>query len=393
MRVLIIDCNLRYMNPMRNLLPYYLAQSGDDVVFYGPGYSSGQVLEDGLEKFLQSQESFDIEVRTVQAIPQDEIKSISKSFAKDKIEFYRKCNNFSFPVKDLVSFWSDKSMETVCARSRVLLLHQFDFQVMSEQLKDYLLDGFDMFVGLSGDFWDNHDYSKLNISNAYRHTRCWSDIINFAPSKVLGLPNFVASHEFDFNQHYYRNFDWSVVGTTYNNRKIVKQLFTHNSIKFSSGRTIRYTKLKLLEKAKLYPFKKRRNLDSLNHEFHYTLINSKYSYTCGSDLRMPVRKFFEIPAAGCTLVCTPCIGFKKLGFKDKENSFTCAPEEILDMNHYLSDSPELAQTVSDAGRNLVLRKHTADVRASQLRQGLKLLSQDKYRGSYWSNGDLIFADI
>lgn len=392
MRILIVDCNLRYMNPMRNLLPYYMSQAGDDVVFYGPGYSSGEVLEKGLERFVNSQEPFDVEIRTVQAIPAQIIDGISESFASDKLQFYRNTNNYTFRDQDLIAFWSDPSISAICAETRVILLHQFDFQVMSEEFKQYVLEGYDLIVGLNADFWDDHNYSDLNISNAYKHSKCWSDILESASSKVLGLPNFVAPHEFDFNPHIYRKTEWSVVGTTYNNRRIVKEIFANNSINYSTGRTWRYIKLKLLDKARMRPYKKRRNLDCLNHEFHYTLINSKHSYTCGSDLRMPIRKFFEIPAAGCTLVCTPCKGFEELGFIDRVNAVECLPDEVLDVCQYLSEEPEQAQRIADAGRKLVLQKHTADVRAHQLKRAVQLVRTKRYRGSHWSSGDLIFAE-
>ena len=392
MRVLVVDCNLRYMNPMRALLPFYISSSSEEVTFFGPGYCSSQDIDRGLVNFVEREGPFDIEVRTVQSLPSSIIDSISSNFVDSKLSFYKRSFAYTFKSHDLETFWRDKGLDRSFASKRVVLLHQYDFQAMTENFRDYVLTGFDLIVGLSREFWESHDYKALNLSNEYKHTNCWSEVLESSDEKTLGLPNFVAPHEFDFNHHSNRRYEWSVVGTTYKNRGLVKELFSENSISYTAGRSWRYMSLQLKERFKLNPFNSRRNLDVLNQEFQYSLVNPKYGYTCGSDLKMPIRKFFEIPAAGCTLVASPCSGFQNLGFIDSVNSIVCEPQDILDVAKELKHNPAKGQAIAKAGQRLVLEKHSVLKRSEQLWAAIRLVHRGKYKGAVWSNGDILFHD-
>jgi hypothetical protein len=391
MRILIVDANLRYVNPMRNLLPYYMAKAGDDVTFYGPGYSTTEELEAGLSAFASAHGPFDIDIRTVHGVTSNIMDEISSNFSATKLAFYKASYSYSFSDNDLRPFWQDTSLCDHFGETSVIMLHQFDFQVMTEEFKNHVLDSYDLIVGLNQDFWERHDYKSLNLSKTYKHTDCWSELLEVAKTKIVGIPNFVAPSEFDFNIHSNRKFDWSVMGTTYPNRGKVKKAFSKNSVNYTSGRTSRYMVHVLKHKLGLNPHNNRRTLDKVNANFHYSLINSRYSYTCGSDLRMPIRKFFEIPAAGCTLVCTPCIGFESLGFRNNVNAIACSPEEVLDVNQRLQSDPVQAQKIAQAGQQLVLEKHSINVRSEQLRKSIRLAHQKKYFGSTWLSGDLSFS--
>ena len=390
MRVLVVDCNLRYMNPMRALLPFYISSTEDDVVFFGPGYSSSEDIFGGLDRFVQREGPFDIEIRTVQSLPPAVTETITSNFSKDKLSFYKRSFSYHFSNEDLSAFWKDEGINRKFSGKRVILLHQYDFQAMSEVFRDYVLEGYDLIVGLSQEFWAHHNYDDMVLSNGYMHTSCWQEILDGARDKVLGLPNFVAPHEFDFNLHQNRLLDWSVVGTTYKDRGVVKQQLSNNSVKYTSGRTWRYYFIQIKNKLGINPFNSRRNLDILNQEFQYSLSQSKYGFTCGSDLKMPIRKFFEIPAAGCTLVASPCNGFQSLGFIDGVNALVCEPRRVGELGRYLANNPMHGQEIAKAGQKLVLTKHTIGKRSEQLWEAMRRIRAGCYSGSYWNQGDLLF---
>src|SRR5204863_6776366 len=56
-----------------------------------------------------------------------------------------------------------------------------------------------------------------------------------------------------------------------------------------------------------------------NLAFQRLLSRSKICITDGGMNNFPVRKFFEIPAAGALLVCWPATGMQSLGFEDGVN--------------------------------------------------------------------------
>ena len=51
----------------------------------------------------------------------------------------------------------------------------------------------------------------------------------------------------------------------------------------------------------------------------------------GEKILAPVRKFFEIPAAGAAMLCTPPVGFPGLGFRDGETHVEVEPEALPDI--------------------------------------------------------------
>ena len=378
------------MNPMRSLLPFYISKTRDEVIFFGPGYSTKQEIESGLGYFIERHGPFDLEIRTVQSLPPEIIDGIASNFDKNRLTFFKKSFCFQFDLSCLKNFWTGLGQEESTTEKKVMLLHNYDFQAMNSAFKGYLVDNFNLIVGLSEDFWDSHKYESLSISNQYRHTSAWTEILATAGEKVLGLPNFVAAHEFDFNALENRAHDWSIVGTSYNNRQVAKRVLSKHAADFISGRTLSYYSIMMKRRLGLRPLSSRKNLDLFNREFQLTLSASKFSYTCGSDLRMPIRKFFEIPAAGCVLVATPCNGFKELGFAGGVNSIVCEPTELGEVHTFLKKNPTTAQQIAKRGQHLVLNKHTITTRAEQLWHALRLLCNDRYFGSYWDNGDLIF---
>ena len=94
------------------------------------------------------------------------------------------------------------------------------------------------------------------------------------------------------------------------------------------------------------------SIDKINSGFRKGLLVCRYGYTCGAFIRGPIRKFFEIPAAGQVLVCEPFKGASNAGFIDRNTMLESAPEDILDVNNWLSKNPARAQ-IADNGMDMI----------------------------------------
>ena len=102
-----------------------------------------------------------------------------------------------------------------------------------------------------------------------------------------------------------------------------------------------------------------------------------------------MRKFFEIPALGSVLVCSPCSGFDGLGFKNGINSIIAEPNNVIELGKFLSKDLDYAQTIANAGRKLINDNHTVLARSKQLRSALDSFSTRNWFGGEWIDGKLV----
>jgi len=391
MRILVIDANVRYMNPMRNALPFYLSMLGD-VFFYGPGYCSSDIIMQGIENYVHNNGPFDVVIRTIQSV-QSRNRLVHEISYKNSIGYYKRSFNFEFDDLDLKKFWDEvPRIDSLSISScNVILLHQWDWQIAEENFCEYLIDEYDLIVGLNKDFViDISRYSKDHFVGYGNITTNWFNLVHAYEEKVIGLPNFVVTEEFDFNSLDSRKHLWSILGAPYSSRMKAKTALKENSIDLSDGKSAYSTYVKIMNKIGFNMYSDRRNMDIINRDFFNAMRGSKYNYTCGSLLKMPIRKFFEIPASGSLLVCDPCMGFEKLGFIDNENCIVCDPNALPSLTEELENSADCTQTIATAGRQLVKEKHTLNVRSQQLLKAIKLVVNKKYCGSEWFKGDLVF---
>lgn len=101
---------------------------------------------------------------------------------------------------------------------------------------------------------------------------------------------------------------------------------------------------------------------------------------------MPIRKFFEIPAAGAVLVCRPFHGFSALGFEDGVNCIVSEPERIADAHQRLTYDLDHAQQLATAGQKLVMERHSISARARDLSVIMKSIVEGNFAGSEWVGG-------
>ena len=158
-----------------------------------------------------------------------------------------------------------------------------------------------------------------------------------------------------------------------------------NNIKLQSKN---YIKLySLYSKLGGKPFSKYSLLKLYNNLFRVNIEKSRYAFTCGSALDIPIRKFYEIPALGTLLLCVPCKGFNELGFEDGRNCRAIKPSNLYEAIMELEGNSSLAESIASNGRNLVWKSHTASSRALQILMGCNAIKNRKFKGSSWINGE------
>ena len=124
----------------------------------------------------------------------------------------------------------------------------------------------------------------------------------------------------------------------------------------------------------------------LRGAYRREVTNSALTFTDGSGLEWPVRKFFEIPALGSALLCIPCNGFEALGFRDGDSAIATTPEAVVDdARRFLAD-PDHLRSIQQAGWRVVQSSHTVEARAPAFRSALQKVIAGTFSGSWWVQG-------
>lgn len=385
MKILILDCNVRYLNPTRNHLPVFLSLLGD-ACFFGPGYCSTEVLKAGLKEFVEKNGPFDVAVSTEHySGPSESKKNIGES-----ISFYRKAFSFNFDASDLKLFWDNKTYFHELPIFKVALFLQFDFQIISKKYCNHLSENYQLIAGFNEQYYRPlSEMSSVHKEGFDIVNDNWYEFVLGNKEKIVPIVHFIGDGEFVFCPIRSRKYDWSVPGASYHARKIATSTLKSSDVSMRNAKGILQKGAALSSRIGMRPYSHSFILELLNRTFSAAISDSRFAYTCGSALRFPIRKFFEIPALGSVLVCEPCHGFEGLGFIDGENAIICAPEQIGAVSRKLLQDLELAQHIASAGQRLVLEKHTLYVRAQQLREAFQAGFNGSYRGARWEKGDMV----
>jgi hypothetical protein len=98
-----------------------------------------------------------------------------------------------------------------------------------------------------------------------------------------------------------------------------------------------------------------------------------------------IRKYFEIPSRGTVSIGWECNGFSDMGFIDGVNFLIVkSNNEIKDILE--SYSLKKIQKIANEGRKLVWKNHSDWARRKQLLETFNLISEGKFKGSYWEKG-------
>jgi hypothetical protein len=381
-RILFLDADLRYLNATRDLISKALAGAGE-VVAYGPGFQSSEVLQVGLEKFICRHGPFDVVALTPHVVFAEGL--AGKSVA-ELAQFYRRAYAFRFAFADLGALVDMNAMARKLRVPRITFLLEMDYYNFDRDRIEKIKSVSDYIVGFGPGLWvKKAEMPDLHRESfASRATDQWADYLQERGDSVASMHHFVGDEEFSERPLSARSNKWAVLGVQYAARADAVDILRPYKVKIDTATR------KLIGGVRRIGLLRHETEFAIAHlqsSFRSNLKNSRYAFTCGSGLNMPIRKFFEIPAAGAVLVCKPFSGFVESGFVHGENCLVSKPRDLVDVHKWLEADLARAQRIADAGRGLVLRQHSVAARAQQFADTLSAIVDGSFAGGRWRAGE------
>ena len=379
-RILFVDVNASFVNPTRNLLPLALLAAGD-VRFFGPGYVSSECLARGLFSFMDQEGPFDAVISNTLVLFSDS--DDPARYASTLLASYA----YHGPQEDLLYLPIIAKQFAALNPPRIVILLENDFYNWTAREADKILSCADFFIGFGEEFSPllaelPHDQQERFAQSA---TDIWSTFSRENRQKIASHLHFVSDSEFLISPLSSRALPWSVMGVQYHARALARDALKRAGIDPVTDTKFRKF-ISLLKKTRVMRGEKRWVQKALNGSFMSRLAQTRYSFTCGSGLEMPIRKFFEIPAVGCLLVCRRFRGFEEAGFHDGVNCVVAEPDDLADVHFELSAHPERYEAMARQGQKLILEKHSIDARARDLSICLDAIVSNQFHGSHWVDG-------
>lgn len=362
-KALFVDINSSYLNPTRSSI-WHLLTAVFDLSFFGPGFSSEELLCQGLSSFIDKHGPFQYIFTT----PHIALCSWnSRSIDHD----YQRIFYFDFDHHQLAFVPSIRDqLLSFDTTQRIIFALDLDFWNLS-QSSIQILDSFSIIFGMGTNLWPTHTSHDVDIWKTKINTN-WSQYLMSNPSKVIDFPHFLTPFEFSFANYNYKSpLQWSVPGVLYNNRKRFLDLLKAKKASVSSSSFSR-----IVSKFRQWGLCSHRDFYLLNlsrHIYRKLITTSNFSYACGSSIGMPLRKFFEIPAFGSLLVCEPIPSLGWLGFKHMQNCVIMDsdnPSATIDLIHSLSETE--INNLTHSGQQHVLLNHSTYARSRLLKSSLRI---------------------
>lgn len=381
MKLLYIGICAKYINPTNSLLPATIALH-NEVVLYGPGYVSAEVLARGIERFVEEHGGFDL---VLSSRPGWEM-------GEADVAFLRRFTVSRVDMATVLPFAADvRAFLKKTDFLKVLFLTDLDVHAVSQSAIDGLKESGAWFVtwgqGFSRALSDLDVFSKEEFYARKANQSklgLWHAFSEECNSRFLSLGHFVAETEFDWGGLNERPYRISVPGQRYVRRREMEALLRANGIPLP--RAAAKPLFSLIDRIGVRPYANAALQTYYGVQFRELIANSQSAYTDGSGYERPIRKFFEIPALGTILLCTPFPGFEKLGFEHRKNALIVDPTDVLDVLEELKQFPEEACRIAAAGRDLIWNSHSAHARGSQLASCFGAIRAGVYQGSDWSDG-------
>jgi hypothetical protein len=391
MRILYIDPNIQQLNPTANLFPGLIESRFPDFSRYGPGFVEENILERGIISFIEFSGPFDVVIFGAGT------SFFNQSSAEDSKVAKAVCRTASgliFP-DSLSHFYADvrESCGDIPCSLKLLSALNLDYYASTQNQIDVLLENDISIIGPNHQFViaiedlpefalrEKHYQAKKSVFSDK-----WKDFLNDHPHKVVTAVHFVGPDEYCYDPLSMRSCEVAIPGVEYVLRKEAIQALSKSDYK---------TNLKIY--FKLYLIANKLGIPVFSHPillrlynllFQKTLFESKCIYTAKGGFGIPVRKFFEIPAAGCLMICSPPNSFKELGFEHNVNYINAEPSGLNEALEYWLDNPK-AQAIANAGQQLIKQKHSLSSRGDQIEKCIRAMVSGNYKGSHWRDGEFI----
>jgi len=390
LKILFLDLNIHYIAPTRNLVPSML-KNKFDVTIYGPGYTYEKILKDGLDEFYSKSGPFDFILASEHIIFYKN--DLKDNKGKSLFDIFSSNYVVRFQNTSLLNFFNDAFEFLKSTRvKKIITMFETDYIYLNhDRLK--ILDDLDCYMIAEGsDLIRPFKNSPNRKHEKYSHEikDDWAYFAKKNIRKIISIPHFVSESEFFYGNIQNRKKIINVPGVNYNNRKRALKILKKAKINLASkSHMILYS---LFTKLGFKPFSNPYLLKFYNNIFYESIINSKYCFSCGSTCEVTLRKFFEIPALGSLLILEPFNSegkqmLESLGYLEDQNFISCSADNLLDKINELEKNKEYAAEIAHNGQQLVIKNHSSIARSEQIYKSLDAISKDKFKGTFWDNGE------
>jgi hypothetical protein len=395
-RSLYVDIDLIHLNPTATYFPQLIEAAVPNVSFYGPGFSSPDALAKGLLAWIQNTGPYDV----IFIGPNSPIlaTTLDDDVVRRTLRHMRRFSAHGHADAQIVTFLEDlfAALPKVDIEHRVVTSLNFDYYAATpaqvQRLQDLnliLIGPNEQFVRPLADLPDfvvqekHYQRKKAGLSD------CWFDFLHAHPERVMTALHYVVPSEFSYTPIHLRRPVVAVPGVEYHLRKKANAELRRSGVRMASKWYFHL--FRILNRLGIPVYAHPMGLHMYNQGFQRTLKTSRYVYTAPGGFGFPVRKFFEIPAAGALFLCRPCTGYRELGFVDGVHYFSAEPDDLPGLLQ------ELARTgaghdVAISGRKVTANNHSLQARAQQVRRCLKALARGTYRGARWEQGNFVVME-
>ena len=397
MRILYVDVNAVHLNPTATYLPVLFGSSFEDVSCFGPGFISDFELSNGILKYIEKTGPYDVFVIGANIPILIEDKNLGISSSAEYLCRYT-CQQSRKPV--LISFFNDihRALADINIQIKIISTLNFDYYSATAKQVETLIKNDLIVLGPNEQFilplYELPDFARNEphyLRKLNRVSDVWREYISENPSKVITALHYVTDEELGFSSIDGRSEKVSIPGVAYYLRKEAKKILRSSNIKSESNWLFNF--YRVANKVGIPVYSNFYLQKLYNLAFRHKLMTRKYVYTARGVFGIPIRKFFEIPAAGAALICSPCNGFSDLGFKKDIHYIHSEPEELPSVIRQINGDAYKAQEIADKGRDLILSHHTISKRGEQIKMCLEAIANKSYQGSYWDNGEFFLKKI
>lgn len=395
MRVLYVDANAWHINPTASLLPALIRERFPYTRFYGPGFVDDAVLARGLLSFADRHGPFDVALLG----PGTPFLGDGEDADIGAVVYLRRYASHRLSDRTILTFFADAraAFGQLPSTIRLISVLNFDYYASTQKQVDVLLKQSiavlgpnDQFVLALADLPDFASREKHYVKKADRFSDAWRNFLLQHPERVVTATHFVGPQEYCFDPLEGRPFEVAVPGVEYLLRKdAVKQLAR---TRLHSASKIYFHLYRLVNRLGLPAYSHPLALRLYNLFFQRTLADTRCVYTARGGFGIPIRKFFEIPAAGGLMICSPCNGYADLGFEAGRHYVQAEPDALLEVLSEWLANPQ-AQEVASAGQQLVIARHSMAARGEQIERCLHGMVAGSYRGARWRQGEFVVDEV
>ncbi len=410
MRVLVVDINFEYKNPMYRQFYNHLSYCME-VDYFGPGYVDRKVLERGIKRFLFERESYDFILVGTYFLYSAELRG-----ARYNAYFTHRCVVIPYyRVSDAYQCCRHILDELKDIDSVIRILNYYEDSVSMPEgdyriCRSFLEDGFYLLSWPIQYMQIFHakrirQHPVLN-NNAYKLAKEYS-------SKYIPIPIHGISYPEIFVRNYEeREYDWCVPGnkdtSLYGGRKNAANITEKSGYRvwdtdpFQKLSTFHIQKKHMewyefngkIEKAVsrvigkntyIPSFPKLTYIAQCRENYMESMRRSRKVYVDGGIGEIFVRKYFEACACGALVVAKEIPGLRDFGFRDGVNCKIIKKFHAEILQEHIPD--EECIRLAKAGQQLILDKHMMHHRVLALYQTVEAIKNEMYNGAFWNEGN------